>query len=200
MGRHKANSSYLRKTLEYPERAHLGFYILIATLTNHRLDVIIRMAFDVTIQDSPYFKRYDYLKPKKIPEINEARTITVQMKQAAKKNALFRFITNKGYSINWLHKEFGGLNWDAWEQRGNNPNEFKVIDLVKAAIITKSSLAEVANYVIFQKVTKGTQQSKFYCREAVLADIPLIIPSRGLATKTTFKSALKDNSFYLLKK
>lgn len=200
MGRHKANGNYLRKTVEYPERAHLGFYILIATLTNHRLDVIIRMAFDVTIQESPYFSRLDYLKPKKVAEINEARTITAQMKQAAKKNALFRFITNKGYSINWLHKEMGGLNWGAWEQRGNNPNEFKVIDLVKAAIITKSSLAEVANYVIFQKVTKGTEKSKFYCREAVLADIPLIIPSRGLPSKTTFKTALKDNSFYLLKK
>lgn len=197
---HKATPNYLRRTLKYPERAHIGFYILVSTLTNKPLDVIIRMAFDVAIPESPFFIRADYKTPIPIPEIPEVRTITAQMKSAAKKNILYRYIINKGYSIYWLHTSFGGINQKAWDERGQNPNNFKLLDLIKAAIITKRPLAEVLNYVLFQKETKNIQKSKFYCRASVLEDIPLVIPSKGLKSKKTFKAALKDSSFYLIKK
>lgn len=188
IGQHKANKFYLKRVITYPERCPLSLYVVISNLTNTRLDIIIRMAFDITIPTSPYFNRKEFSKPH-IPKQLPTRTVTKQMKEVGKKSPLIKYVTERGYTFEAFCRHY-----EITEDRLKE-NRFNMLDCIKAAMITQTKLSDVLNYIIFGRNVKNPIPSNLYCREEALADIPLVIPDKGIVNKKTFMAALYSKNW-----
>lgn len=186
---------FLKKMYIFPEKCTLNTFIIVSKLCNERLDVVIRLAMEVTIPTSPFCFREDYKVPRVVKPTAKRVGHHPAAKKASKKNRVYQYIYEKGYAIRSLNTHMGGGSKELWERRFRNPRTVRLVDVVKLCLITRTDMAEVINFLLFGKEAKKPLTSSLYCRKEILQDIPLVLPNTSEFIEKNYANIVKCTIF-----